>query len=479
MSESVRLWTSNRNADGSDLTKERELISDSQLEEAKKSKKAAQDEFNERAAGERDANGFLVGGGWDLDDPAEKKHRDSLVAKMEAADAVINDAKNNKSMSLKEQSEVLSQQKVDSQLGQALGIQANTAAGVNYAQNAKYGEESQQQSIKAKLDAQGGVEGAVHVDVVDAQVKAKTQQNVLDAQLKEGGAKDGLKSSADDLSKAADKLAQTTGTLAGVKTASDIVDVDAKKDAKILDNEGSFTKDGRSAISIRAGEDANSMMGKVKIGKNTQKIVDSVRAQAYKNAMVKHNNNSEKANAEADATVAPYVGADGKALTGQEFWNKQAELKAGSFSGSNSMLFGDGKVFSGGLSSDGAVTGTLSSGLSGKHDETTNHSQGYKVTTNSYEPESVKAREALDYMEHATNPIKAAQKLIANAGDEGAELNQFLQDNGYDTGLTNDQASNYTAIGAEVVGTALGATIVNQAPKMIGSRELFGIWQMT
>jgi len=92
-----------------------------------------------------------------------------------------------------------------------------------------YGEMSQQQSTKAKLDAQGGAAGAASVDVMDAQIKAKTQQDVLDAQLKEGDAKDGLKSSAEDLSKAADKLAQTAGTLAGGKTAADIAGVSEYK----------------------------------------------------------------------------------------------------------------------------------------------------------------------------------------------------------------------------------------------------------
>ncbi|MDF1879042.1 hypothetical protein JHD46_05235 [Sulfurimonas sp. SAG-AH-194-C20] len=167
---------------------------------------------------------MLENGGDDLSKEQKARVAD-LKQSIQADEAIAN---NTQSMGLKEQAELLSKQKLDSQLGQALGVKENiNNAGVNYAQNAMYGDESQQQSTKAKLDAQGGVEGAVKVDTTDAQIKAKTQQDVLDAQLKEGGAKDGLLTkSADDLSRAADKLAQTAGTMAGGKTASDIKTVD-------------------------------------------------------------------------------------------------------------------------------------------------------------------------------------------------------------------------------------------------------------
>ncbi len=116
----------------------------------------------------------------------------------------------------------IDQSKIDSQLGQAIGIEQNRNAGVNYAQNAMYGEMSSQQSTMAKLDAQGGVHGAIKVDTTEASLKAKTQEDVLDAQLKQGGAKDGLDSGLKSLAQATDKLAQTAGTLAGGKTAGDI-----------------------------------------------------------------------------------------------------------------------------------------------------------------------------------------------------------------------------------------------------------------
>ena len=45
-------------------------------------------------------------------------------------------------------------------------------AGVNYAENAMYGEMSQQQSTKEKIDKQGGIDSAVSTDVADAGLKA-------------------------------------------------------------------------------------------------------------------------------------------------------------------------------------------------------------------------------------------------------------------------------------------------------------------
>ncbi len=83
---------------------------------------------------------------------------------------------NHQSMTLAEQSQQISQSKIDSQLGQALGIENNKDKGVNYAQNAMYGEESKQQSTKAKIDKQGGVESAVATDVAESSIKAVQQQ---------------------------------------------------------------------------------------------------------------------------------------------------------------------------------------------------------------------------------------------------------------------------------------------------------------
>ncbi|WP_428739847.1 conjugal transfer protein TraG N-terminal domain-containing protein [Sulfurimonas sp.] len=130
--------------------------------------------------------------------------------------------KNSEDMSLEQTLDSIDQANLDMQAGKAKGIKNNVDAGVNYSDNAEYGEMSNQQSTKAKLDKQGGVDGAVHTDVLDAAIKAATQKDTLDKNLKQAGAEGGLDNSIKELSTAIDKLASTSGTIAGGKTKAGI-----------------------------------------------------------------------------------------------------------------------------------------------------------------------------------------------------------------------------------------------------------------
>ena len=88
-------------------------------------------------------------------------------------------------MRLSDVASLNAQSKIASTAGQAAGIQENIDKGVSYAENAMYGEMSKQQSTKAKLDAQGGVYGAVNTDVADASIKAAMQQQALSGSMQE------------------------------------------------------------------------------------------------------------------------------------------------------------------------------------------------------------------------------------------------------------------------------------------------------
>jgi len=167
-----------------------------------------------------------------------------------------------------------------------------------------------------------------------------------------------------------------------LKTASSILDINAKKDAGILNQDGSVSATGREALAIKPGEDANAMKGKVNIGKNTQEILDNARSKIY-NAEKKLGKSDDEANAIADEAVKPFLDKDGHALKGQDFWNKQAELKSGVFSGSNSMLLGGGKMFSGALGPDGSVTGKISSGVAFSKDDSVKQNDSTVKTTGS------------------------------------------------------------------------------------------------
>jgi len=105
----------------------------------------------------------------------------------------------------------------DLENGQTQGIQANNAKDVSYAENAMYGEQSQQQSTAAKIDTQGGVSAAVGTDVTDATLKASKQQAAVSGEL----AQQLMKANPDMKSDEANKMAEAL-TKGGGKISEDI-----------------------------------------------------------------------------------------------------------------------------------------------------------------------------------------------------------------------------------------------------------------
>jgi hypothetical protein len=224
----------------------------------------------------------------------------------------------------------IDQSKLDSQLGQASGIKSNIDAGVNYAQNTMYGEMSNQQSTKAKLDAQGGVGGAVGVDVLDSSIKAKTQKDVLDEQLKNSGALKGLDDSAKNLEKAADKLAQTAGTMAGGKTASDIAAVDK------YDSPEQYAQAQAQKASSQAAVDKTRL----------EKSLDQEITQKKLDAMRKGVNNKELFDQQAIKAGIAIRGKNGEliATKGSQFTDGLSALGAGDMASTSQLIIGDERM---------------------------------------------------------------------------------------------------------------------------------------
>lgn len=76
--------------------------------------------------------------------------------------------------------------KVDEFIGGGKGIISNTAQNSEmYKENALYGEKSKALSTQAKIDAQGGVDKAVGLDVADSTVKASMQKGGTEEQVKQ------------------------------------------------------------------------------------------------------------------------------------------------------------------------------------------------------------------------------------------------------------------------------------------------------
>jgi len=89
-------------------------------------------------------------------------------------------------LTLKDASSSIEESKVQSMVGQALGVQENLDKNPTmYAKNADFGEQSKQQSINKSIDTQGGIDNAVGTSVTDAGLKAKKQQEGLESEVSE------------------------------------------------------------------------------------------------------------------------------------------------------------------------------------------------------------------------------------------------------------------------------------------------------
>ena len=182
-----------------------------------------------------------------------------------------------------------------------------------------------QQSTMKKLEAQGGVEGAVRVDTTEATIKAKTQEGVVDAQLKQAGAKDGLDSSVKDLAEATNKLAQTASTLAGGKTASDIATVEK------FDSAEQYAESEAKKASAAASKDK----GKLLLDKDqdaNDRMVEKIRhmsREGYEGAMADEKEQQALDQMERAGLVTRNKDGSLKVATGKEFSDAMAVLNSG------------------------------------------------------------------------------------------------------------------------------------------------------
>jgi len=74
----------------------------------------------------------------------------------------------------------IAQSKIDSEFGQAIGVDKNYSKNPNiYAQNAQYSEMQKQQTTDAKISTQGGVANAVAIDTLESSQKASQQSGAV------------------------------------------------------------------------------------------------------------------------------------------------------------------------------------------------------------------------------------------------------------------------------------------------------------
>lgn len=192
----------------------------------------------------------------------------------------------------------------------------------------------------------------------------------------------------------------------------------------LINPDGSLSDSGEMAFALQSTDAIGALVGKGNIGDNIDKAMEHIYNEAFEQGKSLFNENIDKAKEHAESRIAPFM-SDGKvnynedgkvntdnALKGIDFWNKNAELKAGSFSGSNSIMLGGGAMFSGGLGQNGEVTGELSSGFRSKMDNTTSIKSGVDIGLNTGNAQTVSEQKAREGAAMMTD-VKKWPELLA------------------------------------------------------------------
>jgi len=171
----------------------------------------------------------------------------------------------------------------------------------------------------------------------------------------------------------------------------------------------------------------------------------------------------------AEGLVAPFRDKHGEFLKGQAFWNKQAELKAGVFAASNSMLLGNGNLFAGAIS-DSGMTGKVSSGVNtsknNQYDEKTGKKFDAGVEGNINK--NIDGATAAERARYAMNPKKWVEGIAAKGHDAGVEALQRV-------GLDKNEAEEaYSTLASPTVGVTGAVAIAEVMGRISGKGSIVG-----
>ncbi|MBA1433564.1 MAG: hypothetical protein FAF04_08255, partial [Epsilonproteobacteria bacterium] len=376
-------------------------------------------------------------------------------------------------MSMREMYQQIEDSKVDSQLGQAAGIKENVNKGVSYAQNAMYSEESKQQSTKAKIDTQGGVEKAVASDVAEATIKAKQQQagtigSITEfLQSKAGGSHssqeaekmakaimEGGKGAAEFMKQAVSGAGALAFAQSAAKTGSDLATVEEHGGAE------EFIKaQKRTAVEKAVHSNLASKFAENQDAKDKQ--ISEERTQ-FKAA------GKEKEYLE-DGKKYGFLDKDGNATKDAEAWVRgRATMTAASMTKHEQGFIGDSRI--------NTVTNPLTGESITNVDGTRKISEGSEVKANLYNAETMNEQKDLERAEHALDWKKTVAKVMSQGGTKASELNHYLNENGFNTGMDDETAATVGNAGTYAVTTVIGAAMLNQAPKALGGKR--SIWNM-
>jgi len=386
-------------------------------------------------------------------------------------------------------------QKIANRVGAALGFKES--GGFNVAgSNSLYGAKSQALSTQEKYLTQGGIDKSVNIDKMESAQKAANQEGSVKGTQEQADkigkavgkeVKDVLKDVANAMAQSKVKSDYNTIQGAGgaqnyikasgdaatekgasLKAQSDVLRTENDKGMKFIDEDGKITKEGQSALSVSSTEKYFGMMGKKIVGEEgSEKLVTTSGKKAYDQYKNMHaadeGMTAEKlekgAMEEGVKVMKPYLNKDGSVKTGLDFWQTQAELKAGSFMSSNSMVMGGGAIFSGAFT-NGGVSGSLKSGMSAAHDDTAVAKFGNAVKYEATSKDDLHAQ-----WPSKDNESAAKTKQTANIIDSGIDVKgvvknetaRIANDNG--SGSENDDGSIAGNIGAFLSDNIKGETI--------------------
>lgn len=336
-------------------------------------------------------------------------------------------------MSYDEMANAENESKLAGRVGGAKGYKnlGNNAFDIT-AENAEYMTESKAKGTQTRLSTLGGVDGAVATDMVNSMLKAVSEK----------------------------------------------LDIEAKKnpDVGILNSANQLTEAGLAAMAIKPGQDASAMMSQYNIGNNA--------AELFRTMAQEQNLSPEQ----LKEKFAPFMNSDGSYKTGQDFWNAVASQKAGVFSGHNSIMFGDGSMFSGGFDKNGSLMGKFSSGISSIEDNsdaktdlkstTTGEKEDFYNNQKSIHNTDAKTKNQLENADG--NKKEAANRLITRdrVEYEANPKNQLIDatTDGIHKVFEDEEKQEQTSIVAGAVGTAAGVGLGTLAlEKMTKDKDGNGI----
>jgi len=253
--------------------------------------------------------------------------------------------------------------------GTAKGIHKNLKKNPNiYKENSEYSESSKQQTTNARIKDLGGVNKAVDFDVTSTRTKTAEEKGALSGKLTEslkslGIAPEEAKKLAESIMEGHREGAELLK--AALSKVSDISNYSASSNFAKTDEK--IKTAGGIDEAIKFDRDATKIQTAKDLG-NIETLNDFINNPEALNKFLSKIKEKDK-----DIDLSNLEGK-----TGVDFLKALGASQALYFSGNNSIVSADGKIFQGGITPDGKVGGRITGGLSEVIDDSFSKKEGKK-----------------------------------------------------------------------------------------------------